>query len=306
MYGLPVRRIGGDLTAPGHRSCPQRVAPATYMAISADVTVRTYRLRDRQALQTRQLLSTSSARFLQPPQLVSLLSGTLYLSFIDETHAAAQSHHTTHTPDPLRRRFCRRVSFHFRRVSPLLGGLGLYGPVVPPHAAYLGVFPEARSSARGASAANPGKDRRAENHHSLGPINCLCVLAYPRLGLPLRLVLRPPLADHSFPSPCIRRLSHHALGHEREQLCFSHRPSRGGAQSDLHRTLSPRPASDVLRRSSYAALSSGPGSRGDDWSRDPFLRSSSELSVRVSLRGKDRAGQAATIARSNCLHSRRQ
>src|SRR5215469_16277989 len=56
----------------------------------------------------------------------------------------------------------------------------------------------ARSSARGASAANSGKDRRRTgSHHSLGPINCLWFLAYPWLGLLLRLVSRLTLADHS-------------------------------------------------------------------------------------------------------------
>src|SRR6266567_4739350 len=46
----------------------------------------------------------------------------------------------------------------------------------------------------------------------------------------------------------------HRLGHEGKQFRLSHRPSRRRAESHLHRTLSPRPPSHVLRRCSHAAL----------------------------------------------------
>src|SRR5262249_41306658 len=49
----------------------------------------------------------------------------------------------------------------------------------------------------------------------------------------------------------LRRVSHHPLGHEGKQLCLPYRPGRGGSPSDLHRTLSLRPASHVFRRDSH-------------------------------------------------------
>src|SRR6266849_2239594 len=88
----------------------------------------------------------------------------------------------------------------------------------------------------------------------MGPVGCLWVLSDSWIGLPLRLVSRPPLADDSFPSLRIRRLSDYALGDEREQFRLSHRPSRRRAESHLHGTLSARPPSHVLRRCSHAAL----------------------------------------------------
>src|SRR5262249_26180385 len=132
--------------------------------------------------------------------------------------------------------------------------LGAHGPVVRPHAVYLGLFPEARSSARRAPPANQGTHQRAENHHSLGPVGGFWVLTHPWLGPPLRVVTRPALANDSLPSPLLLRLSDHPLGHERKQLCLPHRPGRGRAPSDLHRTLSLRPASHVLRRDSHVRL----------------------------------------------------
>src|SRR6266849_11066902 len=88
----------------------------------------------------------------------------------------------------------------------------------------------------------------------MGPVGCLWVLSDSWIGLPLRLVSRPPLADDSFPSLRIRRLSDYALGDEREQVRLSHRPSRRRAESHLHGTLSARPPSHVLRRCSHATL----------------------------------------------------
>src|ERR1700730_15930691 len=88
----------------------------------------------------------------------------------------------------------------------------------------------------------------------MGPVGCLWVLIAPRIGLPFRLVLRPSLADDSFPTLRIRRLSDHRLGHERKQFRFSHCPSRRRAARHLHRTLPAGPPSHVLRRRSHAAL----------------------------------------------------
>src|SRR5712692_7720338 len=90
----------------------------------------------------------------------------------------------------------------------------------------------------------------------MGPVGCLWVLSDSWIGLPLRVVSRPPLADDSFPSLRIRRLSDYALGDEREQFRLSHRPSRRRAESHLHGTLSARPPSHVLRWSSHAVLHS--------------------------------------------------
>src|SRR5713101_5679646 len=56
-----------------------------------------------------------------------------------------QSQDTALPPLPFRSHFRRRVSFPPRRFSPVLAGMGLHGSVVPPHAGYLGLFPEARS-----------------------------------------------------------------------------------------------------------------------------------------------------------------
>src|SRR5260370_7233974 len=105
------------------------------------------------------------------------------------------------------------MPLHPRRFSPLLAGVGFHGAVVRPHADYFGLFPEARSPAGGAPLANKGKDQRPENHHSMGPVGCLWVLADPRIGFPFRLVSRPPLADDSFPPLPLPRLSPPPLRH---------------------------------------------------------------------------------------------
>src|SRR6266704_6771354 len=88
----------------------------------------------------------------------------------------------------------------------------------------------------------------------MGPVACLWVLSNSRIGLPFRLVSRPALADHSFPTLRLRRLFDHSLGHERKQFRLSHRAGRRRAESHLHGTLSPRSPSHVLRRRSHAAL----------------------------------------------------
>src|SRR5258707_8044215 len=88
----------------------------------------------------------------------------------------------------------------------------------------------------------------------MGPVGFLRVLIDPRIGLPFRLVSRPALADDSFPILRARRLSHHALGDEREQFRLPHRSSRRRAESHFHGTLPARPPSHVLRRRSHAAL----------------------------------------------------
>src|SRR6266481_596149 len=88
----------------------------------------------------------------------------------------------------------------------------------------------------------------------MGPVGFLRVLIDPWIGLPFRLVSRPALADDSFPTLRIRRVSHHAPGDEREQFRLPHRSSRRRAESHFHGTLPARPPSHVLRRSSHAAL----------------------------------------------------
>src|SRR5260370_15016024 len=88
----------------------------------------------------------------------------------------------------------------------------------------------------------------------MGPVDCLWVLSDSWIGLSFRLVARPALADDSFPTLRLRRLSDHPLGHEREQFRLSHCPSRRRAARHLHGTLSPRPPSHVLRRRSHVAL----------------------------------------------------
>src|SRR6266581_3063185 len=163
---------------------------------------------------------------------------------------STQSQDTAHPSLSFRSHFRRGVSFPPRRFFPVLAGMGLHGSVVPPHADYLGLFPEARSPTGRAPLAHTGKDQPAENHHSMGPVGCLWVLTDPRPGLPFRLVSRSALADDSFPSLGIHRLADHPLGHEGKQFRLSHRPSRRRAASHLHGTLSARPPSHVLRRRS--------------------------------------------------------
>src|SRR5260370_13413018 len=88
----------------------------------------------------------------------------------------------------------------------------------------------------------------------MGPVGFLRVLIDPRIELPFRLVSRPALADDSFPILRARRLSHHALGDEREQFRLPHRSSRRRAESHFHGTLPARPPSPVLRRTFHPAL----------------------------------------------------
>src|SRR5260370_34161828 len=102
--------------------------------------------------------------------------------------------------------------------------MGLHGHLVPPHADYLGLFPEARSGIGGAPLAHTGKSQRAESHHSMGPIGFLRVLIDPRIGSPFRLVSRLALADDSFPDTLLRRLFDHPLAHEGIQFCLSSKP----------------------------------------------------------------------------------
>src|SRR5579864_540708 len=161
---------------------------------------------------------------------------------------------TPHPPHPHLQHLPRSVSFHPRRFIPLLAGLGVYGAAAPPHALYLGVFPQARSPTGGAPLAHQGNHQRAENHPSLGPVDYLRVDPHPRLGSSLRLVSRPALAHDSFRSPRLRRLSLHLLGDEGEQLRLPHHSGRGGPESHFRRTLSPRPPSHVLRRGSHAGF----------------------------------------------------
>src|SRR6266571_6994501 len=88
----------------------------------------------------------------------------------------------------------------------------------------------------------------------MGPVACLWVLSNSRIGLPFRLVSRPALANHSFPTLRLRRLFDHPLGYEGKQFRLSHRAGRRRAEGHLHGTLSARPPSHVLRRCSHAAL----------------------------------------------------
>src|SRR5260370_19646711 len=138
-------------------------------------------------------------------------------------HHSTQSHDPADPPQPLRPHFRRAISFRSRWFSPVLAGMGLYGHVIPAHADYFRPFPEARSPTGGAPLAHTGKEQRAKNHHSMGPVGCLCVLINPRIGLPFLLVSRPALADDSLPSLRLRWLSDHPLGHEREYVRLSHR-----------------------------------------------------------------------------------
>src|SRR5436309_2153290 len=173
----------------------------------------------------------------------------------DESYVySTQSQDTAHPSLAFRSHFRRGVSFPPRRFFPVLAGMGLHGHLVRSHAGYLGLFPEARSPTGGAPLAHKRKDQPAENHHSMGPVGCLWVLTDPRPGLPFRLVSRPALADDSFPNLGIRRLADHPLGHEGKQFRLSYHPSRRRAESHLHRTLSARPPSHVLRRRSHAAF----------------------------------------------------
>src|SRR5260370_41961350 len=76
-----------------------------------------------------------------------------YPSLVALTHDEIHGHSTqaqdpAPPPQPLRRHFRCRVPFHPRRFSPLLAGVGLHGHVVPAHAPYVGLFPEARSPTR--------------------------------------------------------------------------------------------------------------------------------------------------------------
>src|SRR6266478_917619 len=195
----------------------------------------------------------------RPVQTGPLTPYFCYSFHVVFTHVEVHDHPTqsqdaTHPPQPLRRHFRGGPSFHPRRFAQVLAGLGFHRHLVSPHADYLGLFPEARSPAGRAQAAHRGKDQRAENHHSLGTSGCFCVRGDSRIGLPFRLVSRPAVADDSFPTRRFRRLSDHPLGHEREQLCLSHCPSRRRPESYLHGTLPVRPPSHVLRRCSHAAL----------------------------------------------------
>src|SRR5260370_18184754 len=88
----------------------------------------------------------------------------------------------------------------------------------------------------------------------MGPVGFLCIVGDSRIGLSLRLVARPALVDDSFPTLRLRWLSDHPLGHEGEQFRFPHRPNRRRAARHLHRPLSPRAPSHVLRRRSHPAL----------------------------------------------------
>src|SRR6266700_1519388 len=201
----------------------------------------------------------SSGRFPSTPriQLPAFCYSFLVVPSNGEAYVyPAQSHDPAHPPQPLRPHFRRGISFPSRRFFPVLAGMGLYGHVIPSHADYFRLFPEARSPTGGGPLAHTGKEQRAENHHSMGPVGCLWVVADSWIGLPFRLVSRPALADDSLPSLRLRRLSDHPLGHEGKQFRLSHRPSRRRAESHRHGTLSAGPPSHVLRRRSHAALHS--------------------------------------------------
>src|SRR2546427_309092 len=102
--------------------------------------------------------------------------------------------HSTHSQDPPhppqrhRRNLRRSDSFHPRRFSPLLAGMGLYGHLVRPYADYFGLFSEARSAVGRAPFAPRGKDHRAGIHPSLALGSCWALPGF-LLVIPL-IVLR--------------------------------------------------------------------------------------------------------------------
>src|SRR5213080_3512953 len=178
---------------------------------------------------------------------VALTSVKSYVHF-------AQPHGAAYPPQPHRCHLRRCASFPSCRFSPFLAGLGLHGYLVLPHAGYFGLFSEARSPTRRAPLAHKRKNQRTTNHHSRGTMDCLCVIGDSGIRLPFRLVARSTVANDSFPTLRLHRLSHHPLGHEREQFRLTHRTNRRGAASHLHRTVRARPPSHVFWRCSHVVL----------------------------------------------------
>src|SRR5260370_7503664 len=88
----------------------------------------------------------------------------------------------------------------------------------------------------------------------MGPVGLRCIVGDSGIGVSLGLGARRALVDDCFPYLCLRWLSDPPLGHEGEQFRFPHHPNRRRAARHLHRPLSPRAPSHVLRRRSHAAL----------------------------------------------------
>src|SRR5260370_32986846 len=85
-------------------------------------------------------------------------------------HHSTQSHDPAHPPQPLRPHFRRAISFRSRWFSPVLAGVGPYGPVFPAPSHYFPSFPSPPSPPGGAPLALRGHWPRDKNHALCGPI----------------------------------------------------------------------------------------------------------------------------------------
>src|SRR6266581_489377 len=104
----------------------------------------------------------SSGRFPSPPRIciAAFCYSFLVVPSNRETYVyPSQSHDPAHPPQSLRPHFRRGVSFRSRWFPPVLAGMGLYGHVIPSHADYFGLFPEARSPTGGAPLAHTRKEQ---------------------------------------------------------------------------------------------------------------------------------------------------